>query len=117
MDRLQDTVLSLVSSIPCLSSSTTSQWCSFFSDGGEGHSISSEVKLNGRNIQIVKLLGEGGFSFVYLARDRGSGREFALKKVRPHGVERSVTHSQIVSLNLAPLRSDAPMALNHSKQQ
>ena len=32
--------------------------------------------------QIVKLLGEGGFSFVYLAEDETSGRLFALKKVR-----------------------------------
>lgn len=33
-------------------------------------------------LQIVKLLGEGGFSFVYLAEDETSGRLFALKKVR-----------------------------------
>lgn len=45
------------------------------------HGTSGTVKLNGRTVQIIKLLGEGGFSFVYLARDRESGREFALKKV------------------------------------
>jgi serine/threonine kinase 16 len=32
--------------------------------------------------KIVKLLGEGGFSFVYLAQDEASGKEFALKKIR-----------------------------------
>lgn len=116
MDRLQDTVLSLVSSIPCLSSSTTSQLCSFFSDGGEGHSISSEVKLNGRSIQIVKLLGEGGFSFVYLARDRSSGREFALKKVSLSAA--CVTsQSRQLFLTLPLARSAARTGPSHSKQQ
>lgn len=43
---------------------------------------SSELKINGRTFQIVKLLGEGGFSFVYLAQDTTSGRAFALKKIR-----------------------------------
>ena len=42
----------------------------------------STLKLNGRTFQIVKLLGEGGFSFVYLVRDTDSGRLFALKKIR-----------------------------------
>ena len=43
------------------------------------------LKLNGRNFQIVKLLGEGGFSFVYLVKDQNSGRLFALKKIRCSG--------------------------------
>lgn len=43
---------------------------------------SSSLKINGRTFRIVKLLGEGGFSFVYLAQDEASGREFALKKIR-----------------------------------
>lgn len=30
----------------------------------------------------VKLLGEGGFSYVYLAQDPSSDRLFALKKIR-----------------------------------
>jgi serine/threonine protein kinase len=30
----------------------------------------------------MKLLGEGGFSYVYLAEDLESGRLFALKKIR-----------------------------------
>ncbi|KAM6504184.1 other/NAK protein kinase [Amanita muscaria] len=46
------------------------------------------VKINGRAFQIVKVLGEGGFSFVYLAQDEVSGRQFALKKIRcPTGSE------------------------------
>jgi len=36
---------------------------------------------------IVKVLGEGGFSFVYLAQDEASGKEFALKKIRCTGAD------------------------------
>lgn len=43
---------------------------------------SAKVKINGRTYNIVKVLGEGGFSFVYLAQDEVSGRQFALKKIR-----------------------------------
>ncbi|KAF8907261.1 kinase-like domain-containing protein [Gymnopilus junonius] len=42
----------------------------------------AKVKINGRTFQIIKVLGEGGFSFVYLAQDEHSGRQFALKKIR-----------------------------------
>ncbi|KIM33499.1 hypothetical protein M408DRAFT_155596 [Serendipita vermifera MAFF 305830] len=45
------------------------------------------VKVNGRTYKIVKALGEGGFSFVYLAQDEVTGREFALKKIRAHNSE------------------------------
>ncbi|KAF5382212.1 hypothetical protein D9615_004419 [Tricholomella constricta] len=48
----------------------------------------AKVKINGRTFQIIKVLGEGGFSFVYLAQDEHSGRQFALKKIRcPTGSE------------------------------
>ncbi|GAA5933799.1 uncharacterized protein JCM15063_000469 [Sporobolomyces koalae] len=40
------------------------------------------LKLNGRSFKILKLLGEGGFSYVYLAQDQASKRLFALKKIR-----------------------------------
>lgn len=43
---------------------------------------SAKVKINGRTFKIVKVLGEGGFSFVYLCQDEHSGRQFALKKIR-----------------------------------
>lgn len=34
---------------------------------------SAKVKIGGRSFQIIKVLGEGGFSFVYLAQDVESG--------------------------------------------
>ncbi|KAK6902962.1 hypothetical protein I203_108223 [Kwoniella mangroviensis CBS 8507] len=39
------------------------------------------LKVNGRQYKIEKLLGEGGFSFVYLIRDLYSDRLYALKKI------------------------------------
>lgn len=33
----------------------------------------AKIKVNGRSYQIIKILGEGGFSFVYLAQDVVSG--------------------------------------------
>ncbi|CBQ72723.1 related to Prk1p [Sporisorium reilianum SRZ2] len=62
-ERAQDAIFALSSCLPCTPET-------------------SVLKLNGRNFQIVKLLGEGGFSFVYLVKDQDSGRLFALKKIR-----------------------------------
>ncbi|KAI0635797.1 Pkinase-domain-containing protein [Trametes polyzona] len=48
----------------------------------------AKVKINGRTFKIIRVLGEGGFSFVYLVEDEHSGRQFALKKIRcPSGSE------------------------------
>ncbi|KAK0531694.1 Serine/threonine-protein kinase env7 [Tilletia horrida] len=62
-DKVQDAAFALASCLPCNASSPS-------------------LKLNGRSFKIIKLLGEGGFSFVYLAQDADSGRTFALKKIR-----------------------------------
>lgn len=51
------------------------------SAGSSGLAAGGTLKLNGRSLNIIRLLGEGGFSFVYLARDKASGRDFALKQV------------------------------------
>lgn len=60
----------------------------FLSCTGSCLKSSSTLTLNGRRFKIHKLLGEGGFSFVYLAEDETSGRLFALKKIRcPLGSE------------------------------
>ncbi|KAK4684330.1 serine/threonine kinase 16, partial [Tremellales sp. Uapishka_1] len=39
------------------------------------------LKINGRSYKVERLLGEGGFSFVYLIHDESSGRQYALKKI------------------------------------
>ncbi|GAA5876507.1 hypothetical protein JCM1840_005562 [Sporobolomyces johnsonii] len=54
----------------------------FYALAGSCCKPDATLKLNGRSFKIVKLLGEGGFSYVYLAQDQASGRLFALKKIR-----------------------------------
>ncbi|RKP27346.1 kinase-like domain-containing protein [Syncephalis pseudoplumigaleata] len=41
----------------------------------------SLIRINGRTLKVVKLLGEGGFSLVYLVEDPVTQRLFAVKKV------------------------------------
>ncbi|ANB15722.1 putative serine/threonine protein kinase ENV7 [Sugiyamaella lignohabitans] len=49
---------------------------------------SPALRINNRKFKIVKLLGEGGFSYVYLVQDIRSDQLFALKKIRcPFGQE------------------------------
>lgn len=106
VDRVQDAFLSIASSLPCNTAALTDLCNSLAGAGGSSSSaggvaggLSGTMRLNGRNVQIVKLLGEGGFSFVYLARDRDSGREFALKQIRcPAG-------SEALSLAMAEMES------------
>mmetsp|Transcript_1889 Transcript_1889/g.5518 ORF Transcript_1889/g.5518 Transcript_1889/m.5518 type:complete len:345 (+) Transcript_1889:243-1277(+) len=51
--------------------------------------VAEEVNLDGRSFHIIKLIAEGGYSFVYLVKEGGSrgagvngtGGEYALKKV------------------------------------
>ncbi|KAF0553302.1 kinase-like protein [Gigaspora margarita] len=38
--------------------------------------------INRRTFKVIRLLGEGGFSFVYLVQDASTGRLFALKQIR-----------------------------------
>ncbi|KPM44677.1 hypothetical protein AK830_g1836 [Neonectria ditissima] len=49
---------------------------------------SPTLKINSRNFKILRLLGEGGFSYVYLVEDTATHELFALKKIRcPFGAE------------------------------
>lgn len=49
---------------------------------------SPTLKINSRSFKILQLLGEGGFSYVYLVEDTSSHQLFALKKIRcPFGAE------------------------------
>lgn len=70
-ESLLDTAYALLASLPCGASA-------------------AQVHLNGHAYDIVKLLGEGGFSLVYLVRDPTSGQLFALKKIRCQYGEASV---------------------------
>ncbi|KAJ9625517.1 Serine/threonine-protein kinase env7 [Taxawa tesnikishii (nom. ined.)] len=46
------------------------------------------LKINGRSYKILRLLGEGGFSYVYLVQSPPSPNLYALKKIRcPFGQE------------------------------
>ena len=63
-----------------------SQCCSCFPSN-------PSLRLNGRAFKILRLLGEGGFSYVYLVQSPGSPDLYALKKIRcPFGQE-SVTQA------------------------
>ncbi|OAQ84392.1 serine/threonine protein kinase [Purpureocillium lilacinum] len=49
---------------------------------------SPTLKVNSRSFKILRLLGEGGFSYVYLVEDTSTHELFALKKIRcPFGAE------------------------------
>ncbi|KAG5942716.1 hypothetical protein E4U59_000944 [Claviceps monticola] len=49
---------------------------------------SPTLKINRRSFKILRLLGEGGFSYVYLVEDTTTHQLFALKKIRcPFGAE------------------------------
>ena len=39
------------------------------------HLVGRQLDINGRNVSIVKQLGEGGFSFVYLVRDKETSHQ------------------------------------------
>jgi len=46
------------------------------------------LKINGRSFKILRLLGEGGFSYVYLVQSPPNPQLYALKKIRcPFGEE------------------------------
>ncbi|KAM0332333.1 hypothetical protein ACHAQA_002610 [Verticillium albo-atrum] len=49
---------------------------------------SPTLKINSRSFKILRLLGEGGFSYVYLVEDTATQAQYALKKIRcPFGAE------------------------------
>lgn len=49
---------------------------------------SPALKINGRSYKILRLLGEGGFSYVYLVQSPPNPQLYALKKIRcPFGQE------------------------------
>ncbi|WPG98999.1 serine/threonine-protein kinase env7 [Acrodontium crateriforme] len=51
------------------------------------------LRINGRSFKILRLLGEGGFSYVYLVQSPGDPTLYALKKIRCPFGEESVTQA------------------------
>ncbi|CAO3619947.1 unnamed protein product [Mucor hiemalis] len=50
------------------------------------------IHINKRNYKVINLLGEGGYSFVYLVQDQSNRRLYALKKICcPMGGQTSVS--------------------------
>ena len=50
-------------------------------EGGSGPGfIGSIVEVDGMQVQVSKLLGGGGYAFIYAAKEMSSGKEFALKR-------------------------------------
>ena len=60
----------------------------------------SSVKVNNRRYYIVKQIGEGGYSFVYLVKD-GRGSRFALKKMLLQLPEHEDSANQEISAHQA----------------
>jgi len=52
--------------------------------GQEGGSdpgfIGSIVEVDGMQVQVSRMLGEGGYAFIYAAKEMSTGKEFALKR-------------------------------------
>lgn len=59
-----------------------------FCDTFCGLFLSRTIKINARRMKLVRLLGEGGFSYVYLVEEIATGKRYALKKITcPFGQE------------------------------
>lgn len=71
---------------------------------------SEYVTIGEKTLRLVKLIGEGGFSFVYLVKDSSDGKVYALKRIRAQDTEqlqKAITevdvHRQLDHPNLLPL--------------
>jgi serine/threonine protein kinase len=53
------------------------------SSASSGHSVpvNEEIPIGDRTVRVIRLLGEGGFSFVYEVHDIVTGEQFALKRM------------------------------------
>jgi len=48
--------------------------------GADPGFIGSIVEVDGMQVQVSRLLGEGGYAFIYAAKESTTGKEFALKR-------------------------------------
>ncbi|TKA83811.1 hypothetical protein B0A55_00010 [Friedmanniomyces simplex] len=86
-----------------------SQCCSCFPSN-------PSLRINGRSFKILRLLGEGGFSYVYLVQSPGDSTLYALKKIRcPFGQE-SVTQAlkEVEAYSLFSPHPNIIHAIDHS---
>ncbi|KAB8226103.1 kinase-like domain-containing protein [Aspergillus novoparasiticus] len=75
-----------------------------------------QLKINNRSFKMLRLLGEGGFSYVYLVQDKATSELFALKKIRcPFGQE-SVSQAlkEVEAYNLFASQSNIIHSIDHS---
>ncbi|KAE8146838.1 serine/threonine protein kinase [Aspergillus avenaceus] len=75
-----------------------------------------QLKINNRSFKLLRLLGEGGFSYVYLVQDKSTSELFALKKIRcPFGQE-SVSQAlkEVEAYNLFVSQSNIIHSIDHS---
>ncbi|CAG8007207.1 unnamed protein product [Penicillium olsonii] len=76
---------------------------------------SPQLKINNRSFKLMRLLGEGGFSYVYLVQDKATSELFALKKIRcPFGQE-SVSQAlkEVEAYNLFNSQSNIIHSIDH----
>ncbi|KAH8433689.1 putative serine/threonine protein kinase ENV7 [Aspergillus melleus] len=74
-----------------------------------------QLKINNRSFKLLRLLGEGGFSYVYLVQDKSTSELFALKKIRcPFGQE-SVSQAlkEVEAYNLFTNQTNIIHSIDH----
>ncbi|CAK47067.1 uncharacterized protein An16g08180, partial [Aspergillus niger] len=74
-----------------------------------------QLKINNRSFKLLRLLGEGGFSYVYLVQDKSTSELFALKKIRcPFGQE-SVSQAlkEVEAYNLFTTQNNIIHSIDH----
>ncbi|PYH46621.1 putative serine/threonine protein kinase ENV7 [Aspergillus saccharolyticus JOP 1030-1] len=74
-----------------------------------------QLKINSRSFKLLRLLGEGGFSYVYLVQDKATSELFALKKIRcPFGQE-SVSQAlkEVEAYNLFTSHNNIIHSIDH----
>jgi serine/threonine kinase 16 len=74
------------------------------------------LRINGRSFKILRLLGEGGFSYVYLVQSPGDPTLYALKKIRcPFGQESvSLALKEVEAYSLFAPHPNIIHAIDHS---
>lgn len=74
------------------------------------------LRINGRSFKILRLLGEGGFSYVYLVQSPGDPTLYALKKIRCPFGEESVSQAlkEVEAYSLFSPHPNIIHAIDHS---